>query len=495
MEKEFPKKYYEKLELNEFKLNSLLEITKAINNNLSIDNILKIFEYILREQLGISKLILYAFDSKEWNCILHFGSRGLNKKINVLKDLTHIKDITVIESSSIDTINSFDIVIPIFHKKTALAFLLIGDLEDELVSISPGIKHMPFIQTLASIIVVAIENKRFSSKMSKISCLINVDLSNELLDSIFINKKLSSIVKTPNNKKWFQFDIDYAPKTIKIVAISNYDSLLTLNEPIFYSFNDWIPNDIEFLEKKLLEIKKDSNSQTPFIKCLNLKFKDEILERENDLIVLESPLNNLAKLFFNDSNSESYSTSFSSTLDTSKLKVVFPNFNFNDKQGFIKDHFLIIATEDGKKELEINISQRNDSKFNNSIFVKEENEEFNQSHSQFSYLSQSEIIKNFNSPRARLDSIIFNLIKSIGGISWTVNNYDQRELHGINIKKFYPKKVDKKILWKTTIPKLIWGPYALNNHRTNTKDIIVQDLDNIIYLISAGGKIKWSIKL
>ena len=39
MEKEFPKKYYEKLELNEFKLNSLLEITKAINNNLSINNI------------------------------------------------------------------------------------------------------------------------------------------------------------------------------------------------------------------------------------------------------------------------------------------------------------------------------------------------------------------------------------------------------------------------------------------------------------------------
>ena len=75
MEKELPKKYYEKLELNEFKLNSLLEITKAINNNLSIENILKIFEYILREQLGISKLILYAYDSLNWNCILHFGSR------------------------------------------------------------------------------------------------------------------------------------------------------------------------------------------------------------------------------------------------------------------------------------------------------------------------------------------------------------------------------------------------------------------------------------
>ena len=69
------------LELNEFKLNSLLEITKGINNNLSIPNILKIYEYILREQLGISKLLLYAYDQKNWKCILHFGAKGLNKKI------------------------------------------------------------------------------------------------------------------------------------------------------------------------------------------------------------------------------------------------------------------------------------------------------------------------------------------------------------------------------------------------------------------------------
>ena len=51
--------------------------------------------------------------------------------------------------------------------------------------------------------------------------------------------------------------------------------------------------------------------------------------------------------------------------------------------------------------------------------------------------------------------------------------------------------MDKKILWKTLIPELIWGPYSLNNHRTGTKDIVVQDVNNIIYLISAGGKIKW----
>ncbi|MBH19770.1 MAG: hypothetical protein CL851_05000 [Crocinitomicaceae bacterium] len=224
MDKELPKKYYEKLELNEFKLNSLLEITKAINNNLSIENILKIFEYILREQLGISKLILYANDSLNWNCILHFGARGLNKKINVNKELTHIKDITVIESSSIETLNSFDIVIPIFHKKIALAYLLIGDLEDELIAISPGIKHMPFIQTLASIIVVAIENKRFSAE------LIEQELNKKEMEMASEMQKLLFPTNLPNDDR-----IDVAARyESKHLVGGDYYDFLSLNENEYF---------------------------------------------------------------------------------------------------------------------------------------------------------------------------------------------------------------------------------------------------------------------
>ena len=224
MDKELPQKYYEKLELNEFKLNSLLEITKAINNNLSIDSILKIFEYILREQLGISKLILYANDSNQWNCILHFGSRGLNKKINVQKELTHIKDITVIESSSIETLNSFDIVIPIFHKKTALAYLLIGDLDEELIDISPGIKHMPFIQTLASIIVVAIENKRFSLE------LIEQELDKKEMEMAAEMQKLLFPTNLPNDE-----NIDVAARyESKHLVGGDYYDFLSLNDNEYF---------------------------------------------------------------------------------------------------------------------------------------------------------------------------------------------------------------------------------------------------------------------
>ena len=69
-------KLTEKLELKEFKLNSLLEITKGINNNFSTDKLLKIYEYILREQLGISKLILFNYNQKKWKCLLKYGARG-----------------------------------------------------------------------------------------------------------------------------------------------------------------------------------------------------------------------------------------------------------------------------------------------------------------------------------------------------------------------------------------------------------------------------------
>ena len=50
---------------------------------------------------------------------LHTHFIKINKKINVEEELTHIKDITVIESSSIKALNSFDIVIQFFIKNSS----------------------------------------------------------------------------------------------------------------------------------------------------------------------------------------------------------------------------------------------------------------------------------------------------------------------------------------------------------------------------------------
>lgn len=167
MEEHSPKitRLQEKLSMKDFKLSQLLEVTAAINSNNSVEKLLEIFKYILQEQLGIKKAMLFTLDG-EWKMLIKFGLKGSAKDIDVASDLVKIKDITLIESSSKKSLNFFDIVIPVFHKQSALAYLLIGDLdenEDEL-KMSPTVKHMPFVQTLTNIIVVAIENKRLAKE-------------------------------------------------------------------------------------------------------------------------------------------------------------------------------------------------------------------------------------------------------------------------------------------------------------------------------------------
>ena len=147
--------------IKDLKLSALLEVTKAINNNSSTDELLRRFEDILRNQLNIGKLVLFSFD-RGWKCILKYGVGDEYNNIN-FNDLTKIKEISTIDFSASALNHSFEIVIPVFHKAMPLAYVLIGDLEDKM-EVSPAIKHLPFVQTLTNIIVVAIENKKLAKE-------------------------------------------------------------------------------------------------------------------------------------------------------------------------------------------------------------------------------------------------------------------------------------------------------------------------------------------
>ena len=55
---------------------------------------------------------------------------------------------------------AFDVVIPVMQDDQALAYLLVGDLDEANIGVSPVIKHMNFIQTITNIIIVAVRNRR-----------------------------------------------------------------------------------------------------------------------------------------------------------------------------------------------------------------------------------------------------------------------------------------------------------------------------------------------
>lgn len=153
------------LKLKDFKLNSLLEITNSINTNESVDQLILIYEFILKEQLGFEKFVLFN-NQEDWDYLIKTGFKGRIKDINVPRDLLRFKDITVIESSHLEVLNEFDVVIPVYHKEKPLAFLLLKGLDkdgkdnDSVTSLN----NLSFIQTLTNIIVVAIENKRMAKQ-------------------------------------------------------------------------------------------------------------------------------------------------------------------------------------------------------------------------------------------------------------------------------------------------------------------------------------------
>jgi len=121
----------------------------------------------LREDLNIGKILIFKYD-KDWELILSSGcSNEIIKRIDVEKDLLSHKEISFITASPNPTLRVFDNIIPVINNNVPIAFVLIGDIDEEKEGVSPTIKHLHFIQTLSNIIIVAIENIRLVKESLK----------------------------------------------------------------------------------------------------------------------------------------------------------------------------------------------------------------------------------------------------------------------------------------------------------------------------------------
>lgn len=174
--------------IKDFKLSALLEVTKAINNNLSTADLLALYENIIRDKLKIGKLVLFNYDGFRWKCLQSFGVDAEINNIDVAKEFKNIREISTIDiDPSRSALNkSFEIVIPVYHKNDPLAYVLIGDLNEDDGGMSAAIKHLPFVQTLTNIIVVAIENKKlFKENLKRAAMHRELELAWEVQRMLF----------------------------------------------------------------------------------------------------------------------------------------------------------------------------------------------------------------------------------------------------------------------------------------------------------------------
>lgn len=148
-----------RLEVQDYKLNALLDVTQGINARATEEKLLEQYRVTLAENLGIHRLVLYSNDGG-WKCLLTNGVAG---DIPAVLESSFFEQGGQVRLHSSQGQENFDVIVPVLHNGEPLAYLLAGDKE-EGKGVSPVVKHLRFIELLTNVLIVALQNKRLEQE-------------------------------------------------------------------------------------------------------------------------------------------------------------------------------------------------------------------------------------------------------------------------------------------------------------------------------------------
>lgn len=143
------------LSLKQLQIKSLLTITQAINDNVSGEGLFNMYKSFLSWEMAITKMALFVIDDEGWNCATSIGFDP-NRQGEIIELLLEHNRLHTIKEDDHQQLQEFDIVIPVFHKDTPIAYAVIGGIKEK----EDLYNRIQFITTITNIIAVAIENKR-----------------------------------------------------------------------------------------------------------------------------------------------------------------------------------------------------------------------------------------------------------------------------------------------------------------------------------------------
>ncbi len=210
-------------------MKSLQDITEAINHNMPIYALVKIYENIIRAHQGVGKVLLLMKENEDtWNCEL--VSETAQKPENVfgcIKLLSGISTIQHAANHNLGQLNEFDYVIPVLHKKEPVGFALIGGIRE--TSGDAIEEKLKFIQTITNIIVVANENKKlFKSQLDQMLMQKELRLAEEMQNTL-VPRKL------PVNEK---MEVAAFYKAHKSIGGDYYDFIQLSEDEIAFCVSD-----------------------------------------------------------------------------------------------------------------------------------------------------------------------------------------------------------------------------------------------------------------
>jgi sigma-B regulation protein RsbU (phosphoserine phosphatase) len=153
-------KLQQELSLKQLQINSLLTITQAINDNVAAPELYSMYKSFIGWEMGIKRMALFFKHDDLWECATHLQADILASREDlgpILKRYTKTQRITEVDP---EVLQGFDLIIPVYHKKNAISFALVGGIRSD----SDEYTRIQFITTFTNIIAVAIENKRLFKK-------------------------------------------------------------------------------------------------------------------------------------------------------------------------------------------------------------------------------------------------------------------------------------------------------------------------------------------
>jgi sigma-B regulation protein RsbU (phosphoserine phosphatase) len=144
------------LNLKQLQIKSLLTITQAINENIPADSLFNMYKSFLSWEMGVEKMLLYIRNENTWECVSRIHEENIIDSDKLEFIFGQYTRLHTIKKNDPEALHTFDILIPVYHKKMPLAYALIGGIKQK-VDIYNKIQ---FITTITNIVAVAIENKR-----------------------------------------------------------------------------------------------------------------------------------------------------------------------------------------------------------------------------------------------------------------------------------------------------------------------------------------------
>ena len=193
-------KLEKELSLKQLQIKALLTITQAINENVAADGLYNMYRSFLSWEMGINKMGLFVLEDGNWICATHINLEEDILEENLSDILIKYKRLHTIKREDPKILEGFDIVVPVLHKETPIAYSLIGGIKDK----DDVYNKIQFITTITNIIAVAIENKRlFKQQIRQERFKKEIELASEV-QSMLIPKDL------PKNE-FYELDMIYKP--------------------------------------------------------------------------------------------------------------------------------------------------------------------------------------------------------------------------------------------------------------------------------------------